>query len=102
MASTPSTPREPPPAPYEASPPTFDLASGALRFWVDVGGVAVGASMSKQALHYRLRGDANGNDAVAVYHAHRAELEAAVRRRLAAGSLEPILLRESDLPELPR
>ena len=102
MASMPSMPSVPVSAPYEAAEPTFDLASGALRFWVDVGGVAIGASVSKQALHYRLRGDTSGNDAVAVYHAHRPALEAAVRRRWAAGSLEPILLRESDLPELPR
>jgi hypothetical protein len=99
---TTKTAAEPEPTPGDdARGPTFDLASGALRFWVDVDGKAVGASMSKQALHYRLLGDASGSDAVAVYHAHRAELEAAVRRRLAAGSLEPILLREADLPAPP-
>lgn len=79
--------------------PFFHLESGALRFWVDVGGgTLVGASISTRALHYRLHGDLSGSDAVAVYLAHREEIDAAVRRRFAAGSLEPVMLREADLP----
>jgi len=84
-------------------PPFFHLESGALRFWVDVGGGArVGASISTRALHYRFKGDLSGNDALAVYQAHRAEIDAAVRRRVEAGSLEPVMLREADLPAQPR
>ncbi|MES2959047.1 MAG: DUF1488 family protein [Pseudomonadota bacterium] len=85
--------------PDDARPPAFHVESGALRFWVDVGGDArMGASISRQTLHYRFKGDLNGSDAAAVYEAHRAEIDAAVRRRVAAGSIEPVMLREADLP----
>jgi hypothetical protein len=87
-------------APVDARPPAFHVESGALRFWVDMGGGArMGASISRQTLHYRFKGDLNGSDAVAVYEAHSAEIDAAVRRRVAAGSIEPVMLRETDLPE---
>jgi hypothetical protein len=82
----------------DAQPPFFHLESGALRFWVDVGGSArVGASISKQTLHYRFKGDPSGSDAVAVYQDHRAQIDAAVRRRIESGSIEPVMLREADL-----
>jgi len=85
----------------DAQRPFFHLESGALRFWVDVGGSArVGASISKQTLHYRFKGDLSGNDAVLVYQGHRAQIDAAVRRRVESGSIEPVMLREADLPEL--
>jgi hypothetical protein len=88
-------------APDAARPPAFHVESGALRFWVDVGGGAVvGASISRQTLHYRFKGDLSGSDALAVYEGHRAEIDAAVRRRVASGSIEPVMLREADLPEL--
>jgi hypothetical protein len=38
----------------------------------------------------------SGVDALTTYQHHRAEIEAAVLRRIATGSLEPVLLRESD------
>jgi hypothetical protein len=85
-------------AALDAPPPSLHLESGTVRFWVDMGGGKhVGASISKQALHYRFNAQASGDDAVDVYRAHGAEIDAAVRRRLAAGSREPILLREGDL-----
>ena len=81
-----------PPAPF------LHDDSGVLRFWVDCGeGKFVGASISKAALHYRFQADLSGADAVATYIAHQKEIDAAVRRRLAAGSLEPIMLREADV-----
>jgi hypothetical protein len=90
-------------ASHDAPPPSLHLESGTVRFWVDVGGgKLVGASISKQALHYRFDAHLNGDDAVAVYLAHGDEIDAAVRRRLAAGSREPILLREGDLGARPR
>lgn len=80
-------------------PPYFHLESGALRFWVDLGGGArMGASISTRVLHYRFKGDLDGSDAVAVYQEHRAAIDAAVRRRIASGSIEPVMLREADLP----
>lgn len=84
----------------DVQPPFFHLESGALRFWVDVGGSArVGASISKQTLHYRFKGDLSGSDAVTVYQDHRAQIDAAVRRRIESGSIEPVMLREADLPD---
>jgi hypothetical protein len=83
----------------QARPPYFHLESGALRFWVDlVGGTHMGASISTRVLHYRFKGDLSGSDAVAVYQEHRADIDAAVRRRIASGSIEPVMLREADLP----
>ncbi len=86
-----------PPAPY------FHQESGALRFWVDVDdGRFIGASISAQALHYRFQGNLSGADAVPTYEAHRAAIDAAVRRRVAGGSIEPVMLRESDVGAAPR
>jgi hypothetical protein len=81
--------------------PFLHLESSALRFWVDVdSGARVGASISTRALHYRFKGELGGSDAVAVYQAHRTEIDAAVRRRVESGSIEPVMLREADLPAL--
>lgn len=78
--------------------PFLHDASGAVRFWVLLDdGESIGASISMRALHYRFRAALDGADAVATYTAHRAEIDAAVRRRFAAGSLEPVMLREHDL-----
>ena len=78
--------------------PFFHDPSGALRFWVVMDdGNFVGASISKATLHFRFKADMGGADAVAVYMAHREEIDAAVRRRLSAGSLEPVMLREADV-----
>ncbi|TAK77156.1 MAG: DUF1488 family protein [Aquabacterium sp.] len=80
------------------SKPFFHNDSGALRFWVTAeDGRPVGASITKEALHFRFRGQPGGEDALAIYAAHRDEIDAAVHRRLAAGSLEPVMLREFDV-----
>lgn len=89
-----------------ADAPYFHADSGAVRFWVTVpgveGGIAdasvVGASISKEVLHYRYQPQGHGEDPLETYRAHAAEIEAAVRRRVARGSIEPVMLRESDLP----
>lgn len=79
-------------------PPFLHDASGDVRFWVLLDdGASIGASISMRALHYRYRASLDGADAVATYTAHRADIDAAVRRRFAAGSLEPVMLREHDL-----
>ena len=76
----------------------FHQDSGAVRLWVlDGTGSPVGAILRKEILHHRFRGDIGGADALEVYQAHRGEIEAAVRRRIAGGSIEPVLLREADL-----
>jgi hypothetical protein len=84
-------------------PPVFHVESGALRFWVRLTDQhTMGASMSRSVLHHRFRGHPDGSDAVAIYDANRSEIDAAVARRAAEGSLEPVMLRENDLPALPR
>ncbi|MBU6259986.1 MAG: hypothetical protein KGL18_11160 [Burkholderiales bacterium] len=91
------------PAPTPAPPPEFHDESGTLRFWVLAPDRAwVGASLAKSVLHYRFNGKFDGSDAVTVYAAHRPVLEAAVLKRVAAGSREPVMLREHDLPLPPR
>lgn len=80
------------PAPY------FHDDSGAWRFWVlAADGQFVGATISKQTLHHRFKAAIDGSDAATVYAAHREFIDAAVRRRIAGGSIEPVMLREGDV-----
>lgn len=81
----------------------FHPDSGAVRVWVQVpGGEPIGAILSKQLLHHRFDAKPDGSDAVAVYTAHRREIDAAVLSRVRSGSIEPVMLREYDLPRAPR
>lgn len=83
--------------------PFFHQDSEALRFWVQVpGGAPIGAMLTKQLLHYRFDANPDGSDAVAIYERHRSDIDAAVLRRVASGSIEPVMLREHDLPPQPR
>lgn len=85
-----------PPAPF------FHEDSGAVRFWVLADADQfVGASVSKEALHYRFQSGLAGSDALASYLLHRGEIDAAVRRRIASGSIEPVMLRERDMAQVP-
>lgn len=78
-------------------PPCIHDSSGAIRFYTEIDGIAVGALIGTSTLHYRYRPDASGEDAMETYLANAADIEAAVRRRVAAGSIEPVMLREADL-----
>ncbi|MDE2371175.1 MAG: hypothetical protein KGN16_19560 [Burkholderiales bacterium] len=91
-------------SPTAESPPLeFHDESGTLRFWVLTPNREwVGASLAKAVLHYRFGGKFDGSDAAVVYAAHRSVIEAAVLKRVAAGSREPVMLREHDLPVPPR
>ena len=83
--------------------PFFHQDSQAVRFWVQVpGGAPIGAILTKQLLHYRFEAKADGSDAVALYEKHRSDIDAAVLSRVASGSIEPVMLREHDLPPRPR
>lgn len=77
--------------------PFFHDASATVRFWVEVDGNVLGASVGREALHHRYRPGAEGEDPLETFRQHTAEIEAAVRRRVAAGSREPVMLREYDL-----
>jgi hypothetical protein len=80
-----------------SQPAFFHNESGTVRFFVLIEGETVGASISRETLHYRYRPDAHGADPLETYAANAGDIEAAVRRRIAAGSLRPVLLREFDV-----
>ena len=50
----------------------FHEESGAVRFWVQVGDVLVGASIGKVTLHYRYEPLRSDDDALATYLANAA------------------------------
>lgn len=79
------------------SQPFFHQDSATVRFWVLVEGQLVGASIGKQTLHYRYQPQMTDDDPLATYTAHSAEIDAAVRRRVASGSIEPVMIREFDV-----
>jgi hypothetical protein len=74
--------------------PFLHEASGTVRFWILVEGQPFSASVSREALHHRYR---SGADPMETYRDNAADIEAAVRRRVAQGSREPVMLREYDL-----
>ena len=57
----------------------------------------MGASISRQTLRFGLGTPAVDDDPMKVYRAHAGKLGAAVRRRVAGGSIEPVMQREFDL-----
>lgn len=77
--------------------PYFHDASASVRFSILVDGKPFGASVSRAALHHRYRPTMQDDDPLDTYLANAADIEAAVRRRVAQGSREPVLLREYDL-----
>lgn len=77
------------------------LPSGAVRFWIPVGQGFLGASIHSTDLHYRYCSHETTDQPLATFLAHASEIEAAVRRRLDAGALEPVILRGPDLQPLP-
>jgi hypothetical protein len=80
--------------------PFFHEASGAVRFWVLTDTASfVGATIGRHTLHYLFEdGQGQGQgDPVGLYLKHHREIDDAVRQRCAAGSIEPVMLREADL-----
>ena len=75
----------------------FHEGSGSVRFWVEVDGAFVGAIISRQTLHYRYKPESGNDEALATYLQNATEIDAAVRRRVAAGSREPVMLRDFDV-----
>lgn len=75
----------------------FHPSSGTVRFWVHIADQWVGASIGKESLHYHFRPEARDEDPLDTYRRHAAQLEGAVRRRVAAGAREPVMLRDADL-----
>lgn len=80
----------------------FHQPSGKVRFWVLVDDMLVGATIGKETLHYRYQPHMSDDDPLATYRVNAAEIDDAVRRRVAAGSIEPVMLRDFDVREAPR
>jgi hypothetical protein len=85
-----------PDSPDPAVPPFFHESSDTVRFWVRIDEKLMGASVGRAALHHRFHTGAD-EDPLNTFRAHLAEIEAAVRVRVAQGSIEPVMLREYDL-----
>lgn len=85
-----------------APEPFFHESSGTVRFWVLIDSAAVGASIGKETLHYRFAAQRSDDEPLATYLENAPEIDAAVRRRVAAGSIEPVMLREPDVCARPR
>jgi hypothetical protein len=81
--------------------PFFHDDSGSVRFWVAVGSDFVGATVSRQTLHYRFTHNHSGADPLQTYKTNAQFIDDVVRRRVAGGSIEPVMLREHDLRALP-
>jgi hypothetical protein len=79
----------------------FHPTHEAVQFWVSIDGEAVGARVSRQTLHYRYCPNAQGEDHLETYKAHAAEIDDAVRRRIAAGARDPVIVRDHDLAVRP-
>ena len=77
--------------------PFFHQDSGKVRFWVLVNDLPVGATIGKETLHYRYQPHTNDDDPLETYKANSAEIDEAVRRRVAKGSIEPVMLRDPDV-----
>jgi hypothetical protein len=81
--------------------PYFDRGSDTIQFWVDVNDVPVRAIVGKATLHYRYHARATDDDPIATYLQNAQDIDDAVRRRVAAGAREPVILRDPDLRALP-
>ncbi|QPF74056.1 DUF1488 family protein [Roseateles sp. DAIF2] len=75
----------------------YHLTSGSVRFWVLVDQALVGASIRKETLHYRYNPYSLDDDPLSTYLAHAAEIDEIVRRRVAGGSREPVIVRDHDM-----
>lgn len=96
--------RQAPDTIIDTPPPAhFHADSGAVRFWVSMDdGATIGAIIGLRTLHYRFDAEVNETTALSIYSAHRDEIDAAVKRRVAGGSIEPVMIREHDLPQAAR
>lgn len=79
----------------------FHIPSGTVRFWVLVNGISVGATIGKATLRYRYRPYEIEDEPLATYISNSAEIDAAVRRRVAGGSVEPVMLQDHDVRPAP-
>ena len=81
--------------------PYYNQASSSVSFWVDVDAVPVRATIGRATLHYRWHTNSATDDPLSTYTQNATEIDAAVRRRIAGGSREPIMLRDADVAPRP-
>lgn len=81
----------------ESQGPIFHDPSGSVRFWVLIDGALIGASITRETLHYRFRPMDRDDDPIETYKTFASDIDDAVRRRVGQGSREPVMLREFDL-----
>ena len=93
-------PRGPVPASNAGLLPFFHEASASVHFWIEVEGRPWGASVSRATLHYFYHPLRQDEDPMDTFHCYSRQIEAAVRRRVASGAREPVMLREFDLREV--
>ncbi len=82
-------------------PPYFHDDSDCVRFWVPIAGIAVGASVRRDVLHHRYAPHSVDEDPLVTFQTNLGAIEDAVRRRVANGSIEPVMIREFDLKPEP-
>ncbi len=87
----------PSPATTDAPTAFFHQDSETVRFWVLIADGFVGASVRSAALRYRFRPVGSSEKPIEIDACHAAGLGAAVQRRVAQGSIGPVMLREFDL-----
>jgi hypothetical protein len=97
-----STPPESATQAITSPEPFLHLPSGTVRFWVLVDGHFVGASIRREILHYRYHATRTDDDPMVTYAANLADIHAAVQRRVAKGSIEPVMLRDADIQAAPQ
>ena len=97
-----STPPESATQAITSPEPFLHLPSGTVRFWVLVNGHLVGASIRREILHYRYHATRSDDDPMVTYAANLADIHAAVQRRVAKGSIEPVMLRDADIQAAPQ
>ena len=71
--------------------------SEAVRFWVPIADGFVGARIRRAVLQYRFRPERSDEEPIETYGRHSAEPGAALQRRVAQGSIEPVIQRDFDL-----
>ena len=77
--------------------PFLHIESGTVRFWVSVNEELIGAMIRKETLHYSYQPRGQDDQPLETFAAHQEEIHEAVRPRVASGSIEPVMLRETDL-----
>ena len=77
--------------------PFFSERSAAVLFWVPIAGIAVGAAVNRETLQRLDEGPPATGDPLVAFRENQTAIEDAVRRRVAAGAIEPVVIREPDL-----